>query len=155
MALLSLMVSCSKDTETLDDAANLSANVVELTHKKEFADEILTRINEHRTSKGLNPVETHLLSQNEAVKHSQYMIAQSAISHDNFFDRSDYLKAHGAARVGENVAFGYHSAQELVDAWLASEGHRKTIEGNYTHTGVGVLESNGGQTYFTHIFIKL
>ncbi|WGK65917.1 CAP domain-containing protein [Croceiramulus getboli] len=154
LAFLCFAVSCSQDKDTVQDSVDLSTSVSELNHQKTFSDEILVLVNEHRESMGLNALEKDIPVVNEAVKHSEYMIEQQKISHDNFFDRADHLKDLGAARVSENVAFGYKTAREVVDAWIGSEGHRRTLEGDYTHTGIGVLASTGGQTYFTHIFVK-
>jgi len=82
------------------------------------------------------------------------MIAQGNISHDNFGVRSSALKDQGAVIVGENVAYGYDSAEKVVSAWLNSPGHRSTIEGLYTHSGFGIVKNSAGQIYFTQLFYK-
>ncbi len=52
---------------------------------------------------------------------------------------------------GENIAYGQSSAQEVMTAWMNSEGHRANILGNYTHIGIGVYES-GGIIYWSQFF---
>lgn len=42
---------------------------------------------------------------------------------------------------GENIAFGFGSAQSVVDAWLNSPGHRAAILGGYKVVGVGRIGS--------------
>lgn len=53
---------------------------------------------------------------------------------------------------GENIAYGQRSAEEVMTAWMNSEGHRANILGeNYTHIGIGVYES-GGVIYWSQMF---
>ena len=77
-----------------------------------------------------------------------------AISHDNFSERAEGLSNQGAQAVAENVGFGYTSAQDLVNAWINSPSHRDTMEGNYTHTGIGALQNNHGDYYVTQLFYR-
>jgi uncharacterized protein YkwD len=37
--------------------------------------------------------------------------------------------------------------------WLASRGHRESIEGPYELTGVGVVSNAAGEIYFTQLFV--
>jgi len=40
--------------------------------------------------------------------------------------------------VAENIAYGYQSAQQVMQGWMNSPGHRANIlNSNYTHIGVG------------------
>jgi uncharacterized protein YkwD len=53
---------------------------------------------------------------------------------------------------GENIAQGQRSPEEVVQAWMNSEGHRANImNGDYTHIGVGYNESGN---YWTQMFIS-
>ena len=60
----------------------------------------------------------------------------------------------GAERVSENVAYGYSSAQGVVNAWMNSQGHRENLEGDYTDFDISAEQNNEGRWYFTNIFIK-
>jgi uncharacterized YkwD family protein len=52
---------------------------------------------------------------------------------------------------GENIAQGQRSPEEVVQAWMNSEGHRKNIlNGAFTHIGVG-HDTNGN--HWTQMFI--
>ena len=69
----------------------------------------------------------------------------------------DMMKAYGISykSAGENIAMGQRSPEEVVQAWMNSQGHRENIMNpNFTHIGVGhvatgttglkcLLESNG------------
>jgi len=53
---------------------------------------------------------------------------------------------------GENIAKGQRSAQEVVTAWMNSEGHRANIlNRSYTHIGVGYVQDGN---YWTQMFIQ-
>ncbi|MHC0037816.1 CAP domain-containing protein [Pseudoneobacillus sp. C159] len=52
---------------------------------------------------------------------------------------------------GENIAQGQRTPEEVVKAWMNSEGHRRNIlNGSFTHIGVG-YESTG--SHWTQMFI--
>ena len=91
-----------------------------------------------------------------ADNHTNYMVETGKISHDNFDNRSQYLINNANAKsVGENVAFGYSSAEGVFSGWLKSESHKRVIENPYyTHFGISVELNAEGRNYFTQIFIK-
>lgn len=147
-ALLIAAISCSKDDTTNEDD-------IEKEERLTVADEILQIVNDHRLSIGENTLETNTLATNLANEHTEYMIAQNDISHDDFNQRSDRLiDEENASRTGENVAYGQRSASAVMEAWLNSSGHRKNIEGDFTHIGIGVIKNDAGVYYFTQIFLK-
>jgi uncharacterized protein YkwD len=144
-----ISTSCSKDEELTNEEAIAQAEILTI------ADEILQIVNDHRLSIGENTLETNTLATNLANEHTEYMIAQNDISHDDFNQRSDRLiDEENATRTGENVAYGQRSASAVMEAWLNSSGHRKNIEGDFTHIGIGVIKNDAGVYYFTQIFLK-
>jgi uncharacterized protein YkwD len=156
VALLCLVTSCSKDDSDIANEANYSIDL-NLAQETDWviADEILTLVNDHRVSIGLPIIEKdQRYASAYAVEHTKYMIDLKQISHDNFSERSSALKAQGAKIVGENVAYGYDTAEGVVNAWLNSPGHKDIIEGSYTHSGFGVILSPDGRYYFTQLFYK-
>ena len=146
------ITSCSSnEVELVENNTEFTANLTEKTIEAE----ILTKVNDYRVSNGFSP-----LSKLEAIKtqtssHTNYMIEQSKVSHDNFYKRKEYLVNKAAAvGVGENVAYGYSSATSVVYAWIKSDGHKKNIEGDYTHFEVTAEKDANGKWYFTNIFVK-
>lgn len=120
-----------------------------------LGDEVLFFVNEYRIEKGLpNLIKDANLTSAIAAQHSNYMISQGTISHDGFADRAEILNNNGAVAVGENVAFGYEDAYEVVNAWINSPDHRDTLEGNYTHAGLGIRKDALGINYFTLILVR-
>lgn len=117
--------------------------------------EILNKVNTYRESiglKSLSPVDEVSF---QAIDHTGYMTSNEVVNHDNFNVRYNNLVLEvGAKSVSENVAFGYGSADAVVKAWIASEGHRVNIEGDFTHFGISVDKDKNGKNYFTNIFMR-
>jgi uncharacterized protein YkwD len=57
---------------------------------------------------------------------------------------------------GENIAFGHMNAQEVVQSWMGSEGHRENIlNPKFRAIGVGVYqEPERGRFYWVQLFIR-
>ncbi len=54
---------------------------------------------------------------------------------------------------GENIAWGQRSPEEVVKAWMNSEGHRANIlNTNFTKIGVGYYQNGAGRNYWTQLF---
>ncbi|TCP23331.1 uncharacterized protein YkwD [Tenacibaculum skagerrakense] len=143
-----LTTSCNSDTESegiFDDSNNVSS----------YEKEILELINNYRKDKGLPSLKLLAIIKTQTDKHTDYMIAKGEISHDNFGARSNYLQTNAQAKAtAENVASGYSTATSVVNGWLNSDGHRKNIEGNYTHFHLTAKKSPVNKWYYTNIFIR-
>lgn len=119
--------------------------------------EILVLINEHRRSIGLSALTMMDEVTEQAIKHSREMANETvSFGHEGFDNRiANIRKKVGVIYAwAENVASGQTSAQQVVEDWLNSPGHKKNIEGNYNYTGIGVVTDKEGTTYFTQIFIQ-
>lgn len=56
---------------------------------------------------------------------------------------------------GENIAKGYTSPQSVVDAWMASPGHKENILNHkFTHIGVGYATAPDGTPYWVHLYSR-
>ncbi len=128
---------------------------IELSYS-EIESEIMSSINDYRSSKGLSTLNVLNIISQKAGTHSVYMVQVGEVNHDNFEERYQYLIANaGAKNVSENVAYGYSSAQSVVNAWLNSPSHKAIIEDpSFTDFGVSTKKDSEGKNYFTNIFIK-
>lgn len=155
MALLAVMSLYSCSTDSFDDGVEaLEISLVE-TQTKAIELEILDLINEYRLSLGLNTLKDMSIVKSVAYSHTDYMVDNDIVSHDNFFTRSNYLKSNaGAKKVSENVAYGYGTAQGVVNAWIKSESHKANLEGDYTNFDISAERNVDGRWYYTNIFIK-
>ena len=122
-----------------------------------FENETLTLINNYRVSIGLNALIKSDYISFKAEEHNNYMIANNVVNHNDFVARSeDIMKTLSAKYVTENVAYNYTTPKAVLDALLASEGHKTNLEGNYTHFGLSVRENpTTGKKYYTNIFAKI
>lgn len=134
-----IFFSCSDNTSN-----EIDSTITEEVHKL---------INEHRISIGKNTLVFDNQVADIAIEHTEYMISKNKISHDNFDARFTQVRTLvNAMSFAENVASKQNSAQEVITSWLNSAGHRANIEGDYTHTGIGVLKNVSGNYYFTQLF---
>lgn len=157
-ALMCLIISCTEDT-SLNEASETTNFTIDLTLAQQtdwtMANEILRLINQHRLAMGQHEIlSDQKLASAYAVEHTKYMIGLSAINHDNFHIRSAGMINAGALFVAENVAYGYDTAEEVVEGWLNSPSHKVNIESNHTHSGFGILKDATGQYYFTQLFYR-
>ena len=99
-------------------------------------------------------VDGHLIS--ASVRQSSYMARTRLFSHvwrdgSTFVERS--RDAGYRQPAGENIAWGYRSAPEVVQAWMASPGHRKNILNCKARSmGAGVAFAADGTPYYTQVF---
>lgn len=148
LILMILILSCTKNDESIaPQLCNYQFSEKEI--------ELFDRINHHRDSIGLNT-----LQQNEHVsyicyEHNVYMIENDVVNHNYFQQRVDNLQnTLQAERVGENIAYNYQNPKSILNAWLASPGHKNSIEGDYTNFGLSITRDENQRNYITLILIK-
>ncbi|TNJ41523.1 CAP domain-containing protein [Tamlana fucoidanivorans] len=159
MTLLVLVMSMtlfSCSTDSIEDEVDALELKLTAASTKSIEIEILNLINDYRLSKGLNPLSDMDIIKSVANSHTDYMVEKNTVSHDNFYVRSDYLKSNaGAQKVSENVAYGFSTAEGVVDAWIESEAHRINLEGDFTNFDISAEKNEDGRWYFTNIFISI
>ncbi len=117
--------------------------------------EVMELVNEYRSKNHLPKLLLLDEISEQAQKHNLHMVSKNEVCHHFFLSRYAALKERAGARaVGENVGYGYNSAEAVVNAWTKSAEHRKNILGNYTHFGIAIASGKQGKLYFTNIFIR-
>lgn len=121
----------------------------------QFEQEVVELTNQEREKQGLQPLELDTELSKVAKEKSQDMQSNNYFDHNspNYGSPFDMMQSFGIDynTAGENIAQGQRSPEEVVNAWMNSEGHRANIlNGDYTHIGVGHVE-NGN--YWTQMFI--
>ena len=152
LAIVFTMVSCSSDSE----GNSTKEKAVTTYNYNDTELKLVTLINNHRASVGLNTLEVINHISYKSEEHNVYMIDNKLVNHDYFQQRSDNLKnVLGAQRVGENIAYNYQNAESAMLAWLNSPAHKANLEGDYTHLGISVtIDAATGKKYYTNMFIK-
>lgn len=120
-----------------------------------FEKEVVELTNKERAKQGLKALSVDSKLSKSARAKSQDMKDKNYFSHTSptYGSPFDQMKKFGITykSAGENIAQGQRSPQEVVTAWMNSEGHRANIlNKSYTHIGVGYVKSGN---YWTQQFI--
>ena len=157
IVLLITLASCSAESadETTQDNASANYTVNNNYTYSQIEMDIADLVNQHRVSKGLNPLEKINHISNVSEGHDDYMISINTLTHALFAQREENLRTTlGAVAVGENIACNFSTAQSVVTAWINSPAHKANMEGNYTHFGIAVKTNTEGKMYFTNMFVR-
>ena len=123
----------------------------------EYQKKILYYVNEFRAKHHLAPLKMVNTISTEAAQHSRDMAnKRMSFGHQGYNGRIKrlYKKVTLCRGGAENVAYYKLDAKKLVDAWVASPGHRQNIMGNYNLTGIGIAHGKKGWAYYTQIFLR-
>lgn len=149
-----LNVSCTPEDDGIYHNNSVEEDIYVAYSTMEL--EVLSLVNNYRATKKLPALQKLNIVSSVAETHSTYMAETGLVNHDNFSERNSELVQKASAKaVGENVAFGFNSANAVVNAWIKSDSHRKILENNdYTHFGIAIETNDNGRHYFTQMFIK-
>lgn len=118
-----------------------------------YASRVLTLTNAERTRRGLRALSFSSCAEGFADTWADRLAAAGSLSHQAL---SPILSACSARGVGENVAFGNVSPEQLVAMWMGSTGHRANIlNPSFTHLGVGDVTTSTGRVYGVQVFLTL
>ncbi|WP_409305046.1 CAP domain-containing protein [Peribacillus sp. SCS-155] len=103
--------------------------------------------NQQRRQNGLPPLQADTQLNGVAQTKAQDMQQNNYFSHTSptYGSPFDMMRDMGVtySAAGENIAQGQNTAEQVIQAWMNSEGHRKNIlSTKYTHIGIG-CETSG------------
>lgn len=132
----------TQTTQTTNTLSAYEQKVVDLT-------------NQERSKNGLAALKVDTALSKVAREKSLDMSKNGYFSHTSptYGSPFDMMKQFGISYqyAGENIAMGQRTPEEVVQAWMNSEGHRKNIlSANFNYIGVGYVESGN---YWTQMFI--
>ncbi|QQK78669.1 hypothetical protein HUG20_01280 [Salicibibacter cibi] len=145
----------SEQDETLG-SAQTSDEDIEVG--SDFEQEVVRLTNEEREAQGLEPLEAHEELAEVATVKSEDMRDNEYFSHESPTHGSpfDMISDHGIdfTVAGENIAAGQPSPEQVVEAWMDSDGHRANIlNDDFTHIGIGHVEGGSYGEYWTQMFL--
>ncbi|WP_245237491.1 CAP domain-containing protein [Paenibacillus ihuae] len=119
-------------------AAPAAAASTQATYVKQIVD----LVNKERAAAGLSPVSALDSLNKVAAAKATDMRTNNYFSHTSptYGSPFDMMATFGITyrAAGENIAMGQKSAQEVMTAWMNSEGHRANIlSANFNYIGVG------------------
>lgn len=122
----------------------------------QFESKVIELTNVQRSRNGLPALQADTKLSGVAREKSNDMQTKNYFSHTSptYGSPFDMMRDFGITytAAGENIAQGQRSPDEVVQAWMNSEGHRKNIlSGNFTHIGVGYSQTGN---YWTQMFIR-
>lgn len=106
--------------------------------------------NARRSSKGMDPLVLDRGLCDYAQKHAKKMAERGRMFHSSMERLQEDC---GADIVGENVAWGQETEEEVVSSWMWSPMHRWNILGSsYGKVGFGVEKGEGGRNCWCVVF---
>ncbi|NMB97740.1 MAG: SafA/ExsA family spore coat assembly protein [Clostridiaceae bacterium] len=126
---------------------------------KALENEVIRLTNEQRAKYGLPALKANWELSRVARYKSQDMVNKNYFSHNSPTYGSPFRMMENFGlrftAAGENIAMGQQSAQQVVNAWMNSPGHRSNIlSSTYNQIGVGLAKDRNGRFYWTQMFIK-
>ena len=128
-----------------DNAAAQTERVLELT-------------NAERARAGLPPLAISTQLTEAAQQYSDVLATDACFAHTcgpvpEMAQRDAQAGYTGWTAIGENIAAGYPSPEEVVAGWMASPGHRANIlNPDYRELGVGLAAGGKYGAYWTQEF---
>ncbi|MGB3535135.1 MAG: CAP domain-containing protein [Microcoleaceae cyanobacterium] len=133
-----------------------AANNVNL---EQLQQSVFQQVNEYRVSQNISPLTLDPTISQPSKQHSQNMATGKVpFSHNGAKQRFDKIANQiSYQKIAENVGYnsGYNNpAEQVVQGWIKSDGHRENILGDYNLTGIGIAKNDKGEYYFTQIFVR-
>lgn len=137
------LMQCAPAPSTTTTSASMSVS-----------SQVVALVNQQRASRGLGPLSISPTLSTAAEAHSRDQAQRSTMSHTGATGSNVYQRITTAgywpSAWGENVAAGQPSATDVMNAWMASSGHRANIlSSNFSEIGVAAVASANGTLYWT------
>ena len=122
----------------------------------ELMSEVVTMTNQQRHANGCGPLAVNPELTVASIRQSVHMARTGLFSHVWRDGTTFVARSHAAGYAepsGENIAWGYRTAADVMAAWMASPGHRENILNCAAHSiGTGVAYGPNGLPYYTQVF---
>ncbi|MBU7318127.1 CAP domain-containing protein [Paenibacillus oleatilyticus] len=111
------------------------------TNQSAFASQVVNLVNQERAKAGLQPLTSDSALTGMALDKAKDMYNNGYFDHTSptYGSPFDMMRSYGIrySYAGENIAKGQRSPQEVMNAWMNSQGHRENIlSPNFTKIGV-------------------
>lgn len=118
----------------------------------DFQSQVVSLVNAERKKAGLPALKSDALLTKVAMAKAKDMDENNYFSHTSptYGSPFDMMRQFGVSYsyAGENIASGQKTPQEVMNAWMNSQGHRENIlNKNYTKIGVGYVNGEWVQEF--------
>lgn len=146
MGAASLLAACSATIPPLP--ASTSNRPEDLSREQ-----IMAGINAVRKANGAPDWTYNPRLESAARSHARLMASKDTLSHDlGVTLRQRVTEAGYLGAVGENVAKGYKTLPDVIEGWLASQGHRNTLlSPKFVEFGLATARTGSGKLYWALI----
>lgn len=133
-------------------APGTSTNTQTNNDSSQFVQQVLNLVNQERTKAGLNTLSLDAELSKMAMAKAQDMYNNNYFDHQSptYGSPFDMMKQFGITfnSAGENIAKGQQSAEEVMNQWMNSPGHRANIlNSSYTNIGIAYYNSEWVQEF--------
>jgi uncharacterized protein YkwD len=109
-------------------------------------------VNAERAKQNLKPLSASSCADGFAESWAPVIQRNGALSHQSL---SPILTNCHASNAGENVAYGNVTADQMMNMWMNSAGHRANLlNPNYTGIGIAAVTDSSGRWYGVQDFVR-
>ncbi|MBE5862630.1 MAG: sporulation protein [Lachnospiraceae bacterium] len=122
-----------------------------------YEEQVVALVNAERAKEGLPALKVDETLQAAALARAKETVQLFSHTRPNGTSCFTILKEYGISYryAGENIAYGQRSPEEVVNAWMNSEGHRANIMNkNFTTIGIGYYQTANGTKYWSQLFLS-
>jgi uncharacterized protein YkwD len=122
-------------------------------------EQMLIRVNAIRKKEGLSALRLNSVLGEAAQGHAEDMLSRGYFAHESPSGTTVRERSRKAgydwAAIGENIAFGQTSVDEVMETWMDSPGHRKNIlSRNFSALGVGLALGKGKDGKYQVLWVQ-
>ena len=152
--VMALMLASVSGAVTANAADALVEITLDGTQNYAMASEVLAIINTERAAEGLAPLTADPVLMDYAMQRAaEVYLYYSHTRPDGTSCMTVFGEDYTYGWMGENIAMGQRNAQEVMTAWMNSEGHRANIlESAYTSVGIGCFYQPDGSIAWVQLF---
>lgn len=136
------------------DNNNNQTNTTPAGQESSYTAQVVSLVNAERAKEGLAPLKADTTLSAAAKVRAQEIVSVFDHTRPNGSSCFTVLKEMGISYrgAGENIAYGQKTPEEVVSAWMKSEGHRANIMNKqFTTIGIG-YHTVGGTAYWAQLF---
>ena len=136
-------------TGTTNAHAYVAAAPVGSTASVAYVNRIFVLVNAQRAAHGLRPVLMSPCATRYAAPWTTHMAATNQLVHQSL---APILRCPARA-AGENIAYGNVTADQMMNMWMNSAGHRANIlNPKFNRLGIGAVRTTSGRWWATQDF---
>ncbi|HYW18343.1 MAG TPA: CAP domain-containing protein [Nodularia sp. (in: cyanobacteria)] len=129
--------------------------------KDQFDQTVLDLVNQYRAQNNRQSLTLSQKLDQGADKYANRMATGDFFAHNDPNGSTAFTRitaeGYNYTAAGENIAAGQSTAEQVVQAWIDSPGHRANIlNANFTHMGLGYayLANDTGTTNYNHYWVQ-